>query len=228
MKVISTITQEILEPMNQYRDWVFSDRIQTSVAKMLQHHEGKLREGDLPCSKETLERMAHEQHGGVPEDFIGINLNGEILKIHLGQLERGFIEEAREKSEALDAKLQHLLGAKVCALKMFYPPGGYIPWHTNWDSAGYNIIFTYSVGGKGYWRHIDPAGAKSVVPDLSRLVQIDDRPGWNCKAGYFGRKDELDRVTWHCAYTHEPRLTLSYLIYDRNLWENLVDELCES
>jgi len=228
MLVIESITPEILKPMNEYRDWVFSDRLQASIGKLLQFHEPKLRDGDRPCSPDTLAKMNHDQHEGVPDEFLGINLNSDVLKIHVGQIDRSFLEEARDRSHELDRRLQHLLGAKVCALKMFYPRGGYIPWHTNWDSAGYNVIFTYSLGGDGYWRHIDPTAARSVVPNLANIVQINDRPGWNCKAGYFGRKDEVDKITWHCAYTREPRLTLSYLVYDKNLWENLVEELRES
>jgi hypothetical protein len=227
LQVIQNITREILEPMNAYRDWAFSSPIQSEIASMLKHHEARLSQGDGVCSVETLAGIDHHRHDGAPDEFVGINMNSDILKLHVGQLQRWFIEEARAKSDELDRQLQHQLGAKVCALKMFYPAGGYIPWHTNWDAAGYNIIFTYSAGGSGYWRHVDPAGASSVVPRSDRLVHIGDKPGWNAKAGYFGRKDELDKITWHCAYAREPRLTLSYLIYEKDLWENLVEELNE-
>ena len=169
----------------------------------------------------------HNRHSGLPNDFLGINLNSQILRKHVGDFEKDFVEEAQVKSDELDEELQDFLGAKICALKMYYPNGGYIDWHTNWDSPGYNVIFTYSPTGKGYWRHIDSKGSTSVTPDWSRLVHIEDKAGWHCKAGYFGKKTEVDRLVWHSAFTHEPRLTLSYIVAEKSIWENLVEELSE-
>ena len=181
--------------------------------------------GDYPCSKEYLLTIDHAKHSGLPSDFMGINLNSKILKLHVGQFNSDFILRAQQKSDELDEELQDLLGAKLCALKMFYPAGGYIDWHTNWDNPGYNIIFTYSASGDGYWRHIDPSAAASLIPDYAKVKEIKDQAGWNCKAGYFGNRAETNRLMWHCAYTREPRLTLSYIIQDKAIWENLVAEL---
>jgi len=107
------------------------------------------------------------------------------------------------------------------------PANGYIGWHTNWDLPGCNIIFTYSPTGNGYWRHIDPAGSRTVVPNGEKLVHIPDVKGWHCKVGQFGRKDETDKLVWHSAFAREPRLTVSYVIFERKIWENMVDELLE-
>ena len=121
--------------------------------------------------------------------------------------------------------IANLIGARVCALKMYYPAGGYIDWHTNWDVPGYNIIFTFSKNGKGHWRHIDPSNALDVVPRPEKLVHIEDVPGWHCKMGYFGSKDQTDKIVWHSAFTFEPRVTISYVIHERAVWENLLEEL---
>ena len=225
MQVIKNLNVEFLNAMDKYRAWVFSPHVQAHIAKILEPQREKILLGESKCSSNFLMNLDHAQHDGLPGDFVGINLNSQILKRHIGQFDGTFIEEARLKSDELDDELCHLLGAKVCALKMFYPPGGYIQWHTNWDSPGYNAIFTFSEKGEGYWRHVEPAGATEVSPQLEKLVHIDDPPGWHCKAGYFGKKQEPDRVVWHSAYTREPRLTLSYLIYEKSLWENLVEEL---
>lgn len=227
MKIISKLNESFLKPMEEYRRWVFEPRIQSAIHGILEPQKEKLLHGENGSSEKYLGGMDHENHDGLPPDFVGINLNSQILKLHLGQFDGDFIREAQKKSESLDDDLQDLLGAKLCALKMFYPTGGYIDWHTNWDSPGYNVIFTYSQNGNGHWRHIDPTGATSVKPRWDKMVHVDDTPGWHCKAGYFGKKDETDRILWHSAYTREPRLTLSYIVYDKALWENLVDELAE-
>jgi hypothetical protein len=198
---------------------------QTAIQKILEPQKEKLRTGERSASTEFLKAMNHGQHDGLPGDFVGINLNTAILQKHIGQFESSFIKEAREMSDQLDIEMQTILGAKVCALKMFYPAGGYIQWHTNWDAPGYNVIFTHSENGLGYWRHVNPEGSTSVRPNLANLVHIDDPKGWHCKIGYFGKKTEPERVVWHSAFTAEPRLTLSYIIYEKVIWENLVEEL---
>jgi len=225
LKIISRISEEFSGPMERYRAWVFQPHVQSAIQKILEPQREKLRSGERSASPEFLQSMNHEQHDGLPGDFVGINLNWAILQKHVGQFDSAFIKEAREMSDQLDSELQNILGAKVCALKMFYPAGGYIQWHTNWDAPGYNVIFTHSEKGLGYWRHVDSTGATSVSPQMKNLVHVDDPKGWHCKVGYFGKKTEPDRVVWHAAFTAERRLTLSYIIYEKVIWDNLVEEL---
>lgn len=227
MLVMNALSQEFLAPMERYRQWVFAPATLATITQILSPQKDKLKTGEVKTSEGFLKDMDHARHDGLPGDFVGINLNSEILKKHIGQFDGDFIKEARRRSDELDEELQHILGAKVCALKMYYPPGGYIQWHTNWDSPGYNVIFTHSKDGNGYWRHVDSKGALTVVPAMQNLVHINDVPGWHCKAGYFGKKEEADQVVWHSAYTREHRLTLSYIVYDKSIWENLVEEIRE-
>lgn len=225
MKILNRLSADFISPMERYRAWVFTPQTRAVIEDILRPQCEKLKTGEQSSSEKFLMSMNHSQHDGLPGDFVGINLNSDILKRHVGQFDGEFIQQARRKSDELDEELQDILGAKICALKMYYPAGGYIQWHTNWDSPGYNVVFTYSEKGQGYWRHVDSKGATSVVPRLGNLVHIEDVPGWHCKAGYFGKKEETDRIVWHSAFTREPRLTLSYIVYDKAIWENLVDEL---
>ena len=59
----------------------------------------------------------------------------------------------------------------------------------------------------------------------NKLNVFKDQPGWNCKVGYFGGFDEPEKVYWHCARTRTPRLTLSYVIFDKNIWEDMVVDI---
>ena len=134
-----------------------------------------------------------------------------------------------EKSKWLDDNLGTFLGYRFCALKMWYPPKGYISWHTNWNVPSYNILFTYNPTGDGFWRHINPTGSKSPVPNIGdneeNVVTIPDQPGWSCKVGYYGRKEEHEKIVWHTAYSNEPRITLGYVVYDEGVWKNAVEEI---
>jgi hypothetical protein len=231
MRPLYNLSQEFTEPLNRYRDWVFSDATQTALKTKIRLPQGRLfaeKRGEYGCSLDYLMAMDHNSHGGLAKDEQGFNLNYSFLRNYPQIVDGDFLEEIRTVSNELDEELQSSLGAKACALKMFYPAGGFIGWHTNWDFGGYNIVFTYSPTGGGYWRHIDPSGATSVVPNPEKLVHIDDVPGWHCKVGYYGRKDELDRLVWHSAYTREPRITLGYVIGEKAIWENMVEELSTS
>ena len=94
------------------------------------------------------------------------------------------------------------LGAHTSALLNFYPPGGYVGWHTNWDANAYQILFTWSIDGNGYFRYYDKSADK--------IVTIPDVPGWQCRHYYFGAKEEVEDHCWHAAYTSSERITLAY------------------
>lgn len=94
------------------------------------------------------------------------------------------------------------LGAHTSALLSFYPPSGYVGWHTNWDANAYQVLFTWSMNGDGYFRYYDKSNDK--------IVTIPDVPGWQCRHYYFGAKEEPEHHCWHAAYAGCDRLTLAY------------------
>ena len=137
-------------------------------------------------------------------------------------------QKIQDKQHWLDNELGAMLSIRFSALKMFYPKDGYIAWHNNWNVPGYNILFTYSETGNGYWRHINPTGSKGKInkPVEKNLVHIPDVPGWHMKTGYYGKKEEEDKIMWHSAYSGEPRMTLGYVVKDENLWKMMVEDIC--
>ena len=196
--------------------------IKSNGPKNKLYSEGRASEA---ASREYLVAMDADNHNGFPPDMFGFDLNYDTLKRQTIKADSKFFEEIRQMNNSVDDKLRNFLGARFAALKAYYPKDGYIAWHTNWNAAGYNIIFTYSEGGDGYWRHIDPENSKSHKPDVEKMVHIQDKPGWHCKVGYFGTKQETDKIVWHSAYTNEPRLTMSYIIYDEALWTSMVEDI---
>lgn len=227
MQIFTSINPEILAPLEDFRRWVMSPEVSVSLEKSIKRKgSDHVKEGraEEPCSSDYLMAINHPQHVGYPIHMHGIDINYKVLSKDSARVDSALLDEIRRRDNELDDQLQTFLGAKFCALKAYYPKNGHIGWHNNWNAPGYNIIFTYSGTGDGYWRHVDPAPGGST-PDLSRMVHVQDAPGWHCKVGYFGSKKEDDRVLWHCAYTNEPRLTVSYVIYDRGIWENMVEEI---
>lgn len=134
-------------------------------------------------------------------------------------LDRRYIDdkELLDKSFDTNRALMNFFGARSNALQMFYPSGGYIGWHTNCNAPGYNIVLSCNPEAKGYFEHYDHVN--------DRFVRFEDKAGWNCKVGYFGSNEEPEKMYWHCAYTDSPRLTFSYVIYDENIWKDMVDDI---
>lgn len=222
MKVITSIHPEYLEHLEVFRKWAFNPKIQSDIQSKFRWPKNIFfKEGrpETATSAELLNSINAPEHIGFPIDMYGLDFNYSNLKKSAEIVDEDFFNEIRRMNLEIDDRFQTLLGAYHPALKAYYPKNGYIAWHTNWNAPGYNIIFSFSNGGDGYWRHVDPKTEK--------VVQINDVPGWHCKAGYFGSREEKEHIMWHSAYTNEPRLTLSYVFKDKTLWEDLVEEISE-
>lgn len=226
MKVITKLDDTLLGYLNEFKDWAFSEKTQESLKTKIEWPKNQyFNEGrpEFAVSREMLSQMDADTHIGYPTDLYGVDLN--YPSVASLKVAPAFLEEIRQLNISIDDKLGNFLGARFPALKAYYPANGYIAWHTNWNAPGYNIVFTYSNGGDGYWRHIDPSGSNTHKPDLEKMVHIPDQKGWHCKVGYYGTKAETDKLMWHSAYTNEPRLTMGYVVYDKAIWESMVEEI---
>jgi hypothetical protein len=93
------------------------------------------------------------------------------------------------------------IGAHTSALLSYYPPGGFVCWHTNYDASAYQVLFTWS-DGNGYFRYYDK--------EQDKVVHIPDVKGWQCRHYYFGPENEPENHCWHSAYSGGERITLAY------------------
>lgn len=106
-------------------------------------------------------------------------------------------------------KFPEYLGAHSSALFNYYPKGGFVGWHTNWNANAYQILFSWSRTGDGYFRYYDNA--------KDEVVNIPDVPGWQCRWYYFGAKNEPDHHCWHAAYAGCDRVTLAYKVLNEGV-----------
>lgn len=163
------------------------------------HHvfssEKHILNGEYYCSDEWLNHKLDnwESHSGFPEEHFAQPLSTKA-KIDpdkfLGLHKKGKVDFTSE------------IGASHSALFNYYAPGGFVGWHTNWNANCYQILFTWSETGDGYFKYYDKA--------KKEVVTIQDVPGWQCRHYYFGRKDEPDHHCWHSAYAGCDRITLAY------------------
>ena len=137
------------------------------------------------------------------------------------------------------------LGGSAMALCAFYQPGGHIPWHHNGNAPGHNILLHYNKEGKGSF----------YTYDDGEIIEYSDKPGWVARAGIFYDtisdpnkwNDKLagkygvhektyttpiladsETACWHCAHAETNRFTLSTVIPDRMIWEDLCEEIEEA
>jgi len=232
MRQVLTLPTDLLTLLDEYKDFVINNRPDKNLPNW--KTKGKfMNEGrpEYSTSLECLKSMPVETHDGFPPDSFGYDLNAPTLQKtlqneQLPREEREWIRKYIEMSDKLDDTLGAYIGYKFCALKMFYPENGYIAWHTNWNVPGYNCLFTWS-DGSGYWRHLDSSQEKegSLMPNPDeKLVHLQDKDGWHCKLGYYGEKQEHNRIMWHSAYGG-PRITLGFVVFDEHIWDDIVEEI---
>tara|TARA_B100001939_G_scaffold281922_1_gene250861 strand:+ start:459 stop:1067 length:609 start_codon:yes stop_codon:yes gene_type:complete len=156
------------------------------------------------CSKEYLDHVMSEskKHRGPPE-------YAKVCDFHLTHKTP---QQAREKSLEFCKDLAAYLGAKFTAVHVYYPEGGYMSWHNNWDCPGYNILLSHSDGG-GFFKYLTEDGS---------IETMNDPAGWNAKVGYYGGKDD---PYWHCAGSTSPRQTIGFVIPDKDMWEMMIEDI---
>lgn len=153
--------------------------------------------------RDRIIRMA-ERHDGYPEECHSYALKVDRLA-HLNESKHETRAMFVEKYSKLNEELASSICVKNNALTQLYPPGGFISWHNNANAPGYNFIFSWSETGDGSFSYVDGETGEEVV--------MQDKQGWNCKAGYFGFYGESwDKLCYHSAKTNCYRLTVSFIL----------------
>ena len=210
MQTVSLKNNRLIETLNAFSSWMFSH--EPSVMNTLYLGNRKV-SADRGCSYEYLTEVQSKdiEEYGHPEISIGYDIHTA------SSIDRP--DGWKEISYKLNSDIISILGVEFNALMMYYPEDGYIGWHHNANCSGQNLIMTYSPpGGKGYFEYQDPISKE--------LIRIPDPEGWSAKVGYFGPLQEPDKIIWHCARSIDtPRLTVSYVIRDQWMWEEMVQDI---
>jgi hypothetical protein len=187
--------KDILDKLEYVRSTVFN-----SKAVDPEYYQSKLEfspddakdDGEKYLSEEFLfKHMSDPNHKGFPTDHCSFPMEHGIEDDPL-------IEEVYKFSRI---NFISDLGANSNAVFLYYPPGGFVGWHTNQNNSGYQFIFSYSKNGDGYFQYYDQKKKEIVV--------TKDQPGWRCHYHHFGKEPE--EHCWHSAYTNEPRITICVL-----------------
>lgn len=192
--------KKILNSLNGFKDELFSiEGYDHGLYWSLSSPDSGTK-GKYYCSEEWLHHKLDnaESHSGFPEEFFSVQYK-PVKEKHYSRPGQDELQKLRLK---IRNDFTSDLGATQAALFSYYPPGGYVGWHTNWNNNAYQILFTWSESGNGYFKYYDK--------QKNEIITIQDVPGWQCRHYYFGRYDEPDYHCWHSAYTEGPRITLAY------------------
>jgi len=203
MKDIPLNNEEFMDILSDATELILSDRIREAARE-----EQKKRKLDREwfVGEEYMHQIIRKErmHEGYPEASDGIPICPNQPKEKDNAAIIGNVgTELSSKALEIDKRIQSFIGTRNNALFMVYPPGGFIGWHNNANASGFNVLLTWSETGEGYWQHIDP--------DTKELITIPDVKGWQCKAGYYGRYDEANKVLYHCAATDCWRMTIAFV-----------------
>lgn len=146
-------------------------------------------------------------HEGFPDEMVGYNLktSDKNHRIFSDGADPVFKRDLTHHLGDLNDRMMNFLSTKHNALCAIYPPGGFISWHNNANAPGYNLIFSYSESGSGWFDYVHPV--------TKEVIRCQDVPGeWTCKAAYFGPYNEPTSLLYHAASSEDDwRVTVSYI-----------------
>jgi hypothetical protein len=185
--------KEILETLNSFADEFFSNGDYDNPAYHVYSSEEDKTKGEYYCSRDYLtDCLSRDTLVGVPDRHWAQPIS-KMVRV-----------DAKWKPFMQRVKFDFAseIGAHTSALLSYYPKGGFVGWHTNYDATAYQVLFTWSKSGNGYFKYYDK--------EKDEIVTIQDKPGWQCRHYYFGPEDEPHNHCWHAAYAGEDRITLAY------------------
>ena len=150
-------------------------------------------DGEQYCKPDHLWNVMRDEHIGFPEEGYGFQVTDGVT--HRPEIFKPLEDLTKNQ-------LPRVFGANGNSLTAYYPPKGFVGWHTNWNAFGYQIILTWSESGDGYFTYYDKKN--------NEFVKHEDVKGWQARYYRFGRKDEPEHHCWHAAWTECPRFTLAF------------------
>ena len=169
---------------------------------------GDLDNGEYYCSREYLNDIMSRSHDGYPDAFYSTSISHALEKNP---------SSWKEFYEYYKYEFPPEIGAKHNALLNYYPPGGFIGWHTNWNASAYQMLFTYSLKGDGYFNYLDNK--------TNEIVTIPDKKGWQCRWFHFGKENDPENHCWHSAYTSCDRFTMAVKFTNIDYLNEVIEDL---
>lgn len=194
MAEITIRNKELLSTLDGFVEDMFNNSTYNDPKCFTFREESDMDKGEYYCSEEYLQDCLSRFPTlvGPPDRYFAIPI---------AKLVREYPDQWTDYMQKVKYDFAADLGAHTSALLSYYPPGGFVGWHTNYDANAYQVLFTWSKDGNGFFRYRDKDGS---------IVTEQDVPGWQARHYYFGAEHEIEDHCWHSAYAGGERLTLAY------------------
>lgn len=223
MRNVAVKNSSILSTLDNWKDWVLSNKEWIDQCVKLNDSTADGTPSDYFFSDEYRNIIINQgkNHEGYPDHGKFYNLKPFQIRAKIESYFGKFEQDYLSAYTKLNEEMVYNLGIRRNALCCAYPEDGFVSWHNNANASSYNLIFTYSETGGGYWQHIDPR--------TKEIVTVPDRPGWQCKGFYFGAYvDDPEHLVYHTARSVEGwRLTISYIFdrHNKDWWLDSIEEI---
>lgn len=127
------------------------------------------------------------------------NVTGAVMDAGLAAVRRSVDGQVRARLATCFHHAERLAAENTG--HFWYPPGGFMSWHTNLRTPGWRLYISHSADpGRSFFRYRDPATGH-MVTDLDRA--------WNVRLFAI----DPARPFWHAVYSETDRFSLGYKIY---------------
>lgn len=204
----------MIKYLQNITDIIFNKENSSYISRFGPQVDNNIPEISDSCSEEYLKKaMSYKiEDYGFPQSCLGFSMvefNNHNLKLS-------------EQVKKYTTRIESFLGTYSNALIMAYPDNGYIGWHHNGNAPGYNILFTYSQDGDGSFNYYNY--------ETKDVVKMPDPVGWSAKVGYYPslrNKNEREKIFWHCAKTSKARITVAFVVPDKDIWINMIETITD-
>lgn len=141
------------------------------------------------CSESTLEKLRQTGSRDVATKDCNLlkfnNVNFDFL--------------GKEIAKVFSDKLQ----AYGISGRIWYPPAGYMGWHTNDDNRGFKFYCAFArEGQKSFFRYRNP--------ETGDIITAWDKEGWN-----FRLFKVTENLLWHCVFSETDRFSIGYTFFPK-------------
>jgi len=199
MNSIPIVNRQLVQILNNFKDEILSN----DLSKLNFRQRNATKDNHYFSSIDLLNDLKNQEMIDHTKNAKLVNIDNTFLKEINSKLDADLDEWDEQKGYIVpkSSVRKKMFDQKV--LGVIYPASGYMSWHTNSDDFGHNVLLTWSENGNGFFRYQDPITKK--------IVTMQDKPGWNCKVGYFGKHTEPDKLFWHCCSTDELRISVAWI-----------------
>lgn len=128
----------------------------------------------------------------------------ELMDVSCGDIE--VVGKARNLVQTIENKYN-----VNCQLCVYYPPDGFIDWHTNENLPTYNALCTYSHTGHSFFQY----------KEKDETITVPDNIGWSVKKTKWSK----DEPVWHRAVSNNERITIAFSSKNENQIDALIKDI---